>query len=380
MNELVYEGPMLNPVTPEMLDGLLLWAAELGASDVILCPDDPFWVQLHGVWHKVTTLCLTAAETAALVCALAGQPQASSRIQTGQSIDFAYLIRIGRGQSQRFRVNATNTGKGIYIVMRSLPRALPLLEDLHLEPELVRAMYPPCGLVIASGVMGSGKSTLLAGVLHTAVREHGRQVLTLEEPIEFDLGAIPHQERSAPVGQSNVGIHVPAWSDGVRTLTRRKAEIVLVGEARDRETLSHMIAAVEQGVTAYSTVHAQDVPQTITRIVNAFDEEERPSIASVLKANLRLIIHQRLVARIDRPGRVALREYLIFDEGIRQLLYRTSYQQLIPVVRALVNERGQSLSADAGRKREQGVIARETYDAILHEQQSSQENGMVGKQ
>lgn len=369
MDSLRYHGQLNHTVTQEMFDGLLLWAVEHNASDIVLNPEDPVWVQIHGEWKIVNTLRITDAETAALVCDFTGQSQASSRVQTGQSLDFAYMIRTGRGISQRFRVNATKTSKGIYIVMRALPRILPRLEDLKLEENLQQAIYPHCGLVIASGSMGSGKSTLLAGILNTAARTLGRQILTLEEPIEFDLSSIPAEERTAPVGQSAIGLDIPTWGDGVRTMTRRKGEIVLVGESRDRETLSNMITAVEQGVTAYSTVHANDVPQTITRIVNAFDEAERPTIAAVLKANLRLIVHQRLIKRVDTEGRVPLREFLVFDEAIRQLLYQTPYHNLIPVVRELVEKHGQSLVFDAKNKFEQGMISQESYNAVKHEQE-----------
>lgn len=370
---MLYSGRFSHAVTQEMFDSLLLWAVENQASDVVLNPEDPVWVQIHGKWQTANSLCLTSAETASLVCAFTGQSQASSRIQTGQSLDFAYMIRTGRGMSQRFRVNATKTSKGIYIVMRALPHSLPVLDDLDLEQGLKQAIYPNCGLVIASGVMGSGKSTLLAGILNTAARTMGRQILTMEEPIEFDLGTIPAEERTAPIGQSSIGIDIPTWGDGVRTMTRRKGEIVLVGEARDRETLSNMITAVEQGVTAYSTVHAQDVPQTITRIVNAFEESERPTISAVLKANLRLIVHQRLVQRVDSVGRIPLREFLVFDEGIRQLLYQTPYHKLIPIVRELVDTRGQSLAQDAKNKFDNGLISQECFDAVKHEQEVTRE-------
>lgn len=369
-----YDGHFEHTVTQEMFDGLLLWAVENGASDVVLNPDDPVWTQIHGRWAQATTLRVTEAETSSLICLFTGQSQAAARVHTGNSLDFAYQIRISRNCAQRFRVNATKTSRGIYIVMRALPRNLPLIGELHLEPALEAAFYPDCGLVVASGVMGSGKSTLLAGVLHTAVLTKGRQILTLEEPIEFDFTSIPAENRTAPVGQSNIGMDIPTWNDGVRTMTRRKAEIVLVGEARDRETLANMITAVEQGVTAYSTVHAHDVPQTITRIINAFEEVERPSIAAVLKANLRLCVHQRLVRRADADGRIALREFLVFDEGIRRLLYTTTYGNLIPVVRDLVEKKGQTLVSDARRKYEKGIISEEIYESIKHEQEVSDDN------
>jgi Tfp pilus assembly pilus retraction ATPase PilT len=362
-----------------MCDALFVWAAqELRVSDFILCADDPIWLQIDGKWQTCTDISLTRSETANLVNRFAQQDQAAGKVQTGVSLDFAYSIKCGRGMFYRFRVNVTHSNKGHYIVMRALPTELPKLDGLGLENGIVENLYPSCGLVVVSGVMGSGKSTLLAGVLHTAILTKGRQILTLEEPIEFDFSTIPHSQRSAPITQSGIGVDVESWEAGVRTMTRRKGEIVMVGESRDRETLDAMLSTVEQGVTAYTTVHAQDVPQTITRIVNAFPEEERPTKASVLKANLRLIVHQRLVPR-ERTneeiaggkvsGRIPLREFLPFDEAIRRRLYQVSYADLVPEIRNMVSLYGQSLLQDAERKFQQKLIGEDTYLSVRHEQE-----------
>ncbi|MBO4336256.1 MAG: Flp pilus assembly complex ATPase component TadA, partial [Desulfovibrio sp.] len=185
-----------------------------------------------------------------------------------------------------------------------------------------------------------------------------------------DFGLIPHAQRSAPIAQSEIPGHVLDWAGGVRSMTRRKGEIVMVGEARDRETLRAMLQIVEQGVTCYATVHAKDVSQTITRIIHSFPEEERAEVASVLKANLRVIIHQRLVPRADGAGRLALREYLVFDEAIRLALYETPYAELIAKVRSLVLAKGHSLFADARAKFEAGHISREVLAGICDQERA----------
>ena len=370
----LYPQELRHDLTKEMMDGFLLWAAAEGASDVVICPDDPLWIQLHGIWHIASTLQVTAAESSLLVSAFAQQDQAGARIHAADSLDFAYSIRAGRGKSQRFRVNGTNTERGPYIVMRSLPRELPILSNFEIEPDILNNIFPPNGLVIISGVMGSGKSTLLAAVLNDAAKRVGRQILTLEEPIEFDFSSIHFENRVAPIGQSGIGQHVKSWGAGVRTMTRRKGEIVLVGEARDEETLSGMLAAVEQGVTAYSTVHAQDVPQTITRIVNAFPLDARGAVSAVLKTNLRLIVHQRLVQRIDKQGRIPLREYLVFTEDIRRILHLTSYDNLVPTLRKLTEQHGMTLLNDAEKKYKAKIISENTYLAVKDEQESSFNN------
>ncbi|MCR5813553.1 MAG: Flp pilus assembly complex ATPase component TadA [Desulfovibrio sp.] len=373
-----YPGELAHTVNQAMLDRFLLWAVEKKASDVVLRASDPPWIQVDGRWYATSEhFVLSASETQLLTNLFSGQEHKAGNVQRGLSADFAYSLRVPekRGLVQRFRVNVTASNAGHYLVLRTLPTHLPTLSDLTLDSALWPKLYPENGMVIISGVMGCGKSTLLAGLLHSAILRRssgglglGRQILTLEEPIEFDLGQIPHALRSAPIAQSEIPGHVQDWAGGVRSMTRRKGEMVMVGEARDSETLGAMLQIVEQGVTCYATVHAKDVSQTITRIIHSFPEEERAQVASVLKANLRVILHQRLVPRADGAGRMPLREYLVFDEAIRLSLYATPYAELIAKVRGFVWEKGHPLLVDARAQYQAKRISREVYASICDEQ------------
>lgn len=383
----LFPEPLRHELSRAQMDRILLWCVARRASDVVFCPGDPVWMELDGVWRRVTDARLTPSETERCVNETTMQASRAGYVRSGKSIDYAYQTRVPgeRGVWQRFRVNATNTNKGIYVVMRALPRSIPSLSDMEgLDDALVAALYPSSGLVCVSGVMGSGKSTLLAAVIRTGLAEAavGRQVLTLEDPIEFDFTGVDADAREAPVAQSQIHLDVPDWPAGVRSMTRRKGEIVMVGECRDRETLSALLSLAEQGVTVYTTVHAQDVPQTVTRMVDAFPEEERSSAASVLKANLRLIVHQRLVPRrrsqtdiaAGVPGRTALREYLVFTEDARRSLYPVPPAGLIPAVRRLVRTNGRSLLDDARAKFRAGVIDEAVLAAVEQEQAASDGN------
>ena len=372
-----FPSPLRHEITQEQWEEILTWCAEQQASDIVLCPDDKIWMQKDGVWFAVTDSCITDAEIQYMVNVTSGQSNRAGYVRAGHSLDYAFGLRVPgqRGVRQRFRVNATSSNKGIYVVLRILPRTIPVLEDMHLPDDLVQNLYPEAGLVVISGVMGSGKSTLLAAALNRALLPSGpaRQILTLEDPIEFDFSSIPCQERSAPITQSAIGTDVEDWAGGVRTLTRRKGEIVMVGECRDRETISSLLSTVEQGVTAYTTVHAQDVAQTLTRIIHLFRKEERDSAMAVLFANIRLIIHQRLVPRKrteeKKTGRIALREYLACDRAIRTLLYELDAARLIEGVRSLVGTYGHSLLQDAREKHASGLIDDDVLLGIVREQE-----------
>lgn len=362
---------LVHEIGQEQLERLLLWCVEMRASDIVFCPGDPVWLQRDGVWFPVTDSPLNDAEIQAIVNLTSGQSNRAGLVKTGHSIDYAATVRIPgqRVLRQRFRVNATSSNKGLYVVMRALPGSIPRLCDMEgLTDAQKKALFPEAGLVVVSGVMGSGKSTLLAAILHEASLKSGRQILTLEDPIEFDFSQLPIEERAAPITQSAVHIDVEDWASGVRTLTRRKGEIVMVGECRDTETIRALLTTVEQGVAAYTTVHAQDVPQTITRMVNAFPEDERAGVASVLCANVRVLIHQRLVPRAAMaqglPGRVALREILVLDRELGKSLCNLPLQDLLPTLNRMVREHGQSMEEDAAAKLHEGLIGRETFAMV----------------
>ena len=242
---------LVHEIGQEQLERLLLWCVEMRASDIVFCPGDPVWLQRDGLWFPVTDTPLNDAEIQAIVNTTSGQSNRAGLVKTGHSIDYAATVRIPgqRVLRQRFRVNATSSNKGLYVVMRALPGSIPRLDDMEgLTSAQKKALFPEAGLVVVSGVMGSGKSTLLAAILHEASLKSGRQILTLEDPIEFDFSQLPIEERAAPITQSAVHIDVEDWASGVRTLTRRKGEIVMVGECRDRETIRALLTTVEQGV------------------------------------------------------------------------------------------------------------------------------------
>ena len=374
-------------LTWDQVQRLLLWTAARRASDVAIRDGEPCWMQVDGVWHKCTETPFTDHEVQHVINASSGQNGKAGHVLAGRPDDYAFSVRLpgsGLCGRRRFRANATRTGgTGLHLALRVLPDSIPTLGDMEdLDPGLVRRLYPSSGLVLVSGVMGSGKSTLLAAVLHRALTGGlGRQVLTLEQPVEFDFRLLPPERRQAPVAQSAVGEDVPDWPSGVRTLTRRKGEIVMIGECRDGETAEALLTAAEQGVTAYTTVHARSVPETVSRLVNAVREERRQASACVLASTLKLVIHQRLVPclrtaeeiRAGMPRRIALREHLALDERARRLLFRTPSGDVVPVLRRLVERQGRSLATDALAKLRQGRISAATCEAVLAEYEAGGE-------
>jgi defect-in-organelle-trafficking protein DotB len=372
---------------PEDFDRFLVWASQIGASDASVVPGTPLWVRLHGRWLRVTRRGVSTDEIMGLLDTLARSSAASARVKGGEDLDFSHEIKIDRLKRQRFRVNATacrdGWGLGVNLVLRSIPAHPPQIESLDIESDLLDHLFPPSGLVLVTGVMGSGKSTLLSACLRKIIEQGDRFTVTYEAPIEYDLMSIPNAR--GPIVQSEIPRQLRDFARAPRNSARRAADVILVGESRDRETLRSMIEAAEIGVAAYSTVHTRSVADTPSRIINMFPIDEQPGIAVTLTSALRVIVQQRLVPRSDSEGRVALREYLVLDERGRRDLMGEPVERLGLSIREKMAGQdqaviGQDLLTAARRAFEEGLIGLPTLQAIERERsttrdQSSQVEG-----
>ena len=356
------------------INALLLWATHCGMSDLCLRSGSPAWMRLNGVWRPVTQRPITADELLAGLERLTKNNSVAALIKSGQSdYDFAHQIEESRGVRRRYRGNATPVADGystgVKIVFRAIPSEPPLLENLQVEQGILDHATPGNGLVLVTGVMGSGKSTLLAAILRHIIEKGGRHVCTYESPIEFDFDAIPNP--GGPVSQSTIPEHLQSFLTATRNSTRTAPDVVLIGESRDPETLRGMIESAEIGVAAYSTVHTRSVPETLSRIINVFPNEERLQVTATLLSSLRLIISQRLLPLPDESGRIALREYLAFTPEIRETLLDTPPERLIQKTEELLPVSGQRIQEAAEQAYADGKIAKDKYLAILAERKNT---------
>ncbi len=370
--KLRFEHEPLRSWTPTEFDAFLVWATAMGASDVALIPGSPVWIRLHGIWLIASQRRVTTDEISALLDYTSRNPSASAQVKGGEDQDYAYEIKIDRASRRRFRVNATGCRDGwnfgMALVLRTIPAIPPTLEEIGVEREILDSAFPNNGLVLVTGVMGSGKSTLLAAMLRHIRQHQARNILTYEAPIEFDLMDIPNP--CGPLVQSAIPEHLRDFVRAPRNAARRAADVILVGESRDPETLRGLAEAAEIGVAAYSTVHTRSVSETPSRIINVFPGDLQNQVASTLLASLRLIIQQRLVPA-RQGGRVALREFLVFTAEHREHLFQVPLSHLIPEIEQLVQKDGQPLVRDARRKFEAGLIDEDHYRAIEHEREKT---------
>ncbi|MBX3709836.1 MAG: Dot/Icm type IV secretion system ATPase DotB [Gammaproteobacteria bacterium] len=356
-------------LTIEATNDILIHCVKLGASDITFQTGEPIIAEIFGRLKKIIRRRLSNTEVGEVLNAMYG-PNATTLIMSGKDIDTHYEIRPNRSDRYRFRINGTGCQveghDGIQITARTIPTDPPKLDSMNLSQAVLDALAPEQGVVYVTGATGSGKSTLLAAIIRSITEdaESNRKVLTYEAPIEFVFDSV--EKISSIVSQSEIPRHLPSFAAGVRNALRRKPRLILVGEARDPETISAVMEAAMTGHPVYTTLHSNSVAETMRRLVITFPPDERQGRTIDIIETVRLIISQRLVPTVDNK-RVALREYLVFDEKIRDILLETDILNITNVVRKLVREHGRTMEADAQEKFQAGIITERQYRVIAEQ-------------
>lgn len=352
--------------TTEALDAMLLHCIKLEASDITIQTNSTVLAEIHGRLHNVTLRKISNTEVGDMLNAIYGS-NGTTQIFSGKDVDTHYEVRPNRSERYRFRVNATGCQveghDGIQITIRTIPTTPPDISTMNLEEGILQNMAPEQGTVIVTGPTGSGKSTLLASIIRALAEQPdgNRKMLTYESPIEFVYDLI--QMPSSVISQAEIPRHLPSFAAGVRNALRRKPRLILVGEARDPETISAVIDAALTGHPVYTTLHSNGVADAVRRMISTFPAEERHGRALDILETIRLVIWQKLVPSVD-GRRIALREFLAFDEEVRDILVGTEVELLAAKTRLLLKERGQPMIVDAKRKFEEGLLSEREYQIM----------------
>ncbi len=344
--------------TPGEMDQVIVECYKLGASDITFQTNEPVFAEIHGQLHKLTRRVLNNSEVSEMLNYIYG-PNGTTQLLSGRDVDTHYEVRPTRTERFRFRVNGSaclvDGHDGIQITLRTIPGLPPTLEQLGIDGDLASALTPDEGVVYVTGSTGSGKSTLLAAIIRDIVeKEEGhRKVLTYEAPIEFVFDSI--EKPSSIVSQAEIPRHLPSFAAGVRNALRRKPRLILVGEARDPETIAAVMEAALTGHPVYTTLHSNGVAEVMRRLITSFPVDERHGRTMDVIETVRLIIWQRLVPTLDGQ-RTALREFLVFDDAIRDTLLDSPLEKVTATTRQLLKAKGQPLLVDAERKFKEGLI------------------------
>ncbi len=296
---------------------------EQKASDVHLSSGNPPILRINGELQRVEFPPLENDALKAMLYEITPEYKIKHFEETGD-VDFGYEIP---GVS-RFRANFFNQKNGIAAVFRQIPSKVLSFEDF----EKIEAPLPPVlkkfsmlhkGLVLVTGPTGSGKSTTLAAMVDYANKNRRDHILTVEDPIEF-----VHESKGCLVNHREVGVHTRSFASALRGALREDPDIVLVGEMRDLETIELAITAASTGHLVFGTLHTQSAAKTVDRIIDVFPADQQNKVRATLSEALKGVVAQNLFKRVDKKGRVAALEILVFTTAIANLVREGKTHQL----------------------------------------------------
>ena len=295
------------------------------ASDLHLKVGTPPVVRVDGVLYTLDEPAPSADQLKAVVNQLLNDEQ-RLYFSTHSEIDFAF----GVAGLARFRANIFMQRGSPALALRHVPVDVPSLEDLLLPPLVRDLAFTPRGLILVTGRTGSGKSTTLAAMIDAINRVTTRNVITVEDPIEF-----LHRDRLSFIHQREVGLDTRSFHEGLRYVLRQDPDIILVGEVRDLETMSTALMAADTGHLVFSTLHTTDVVQTIQRIISFYPPHQHDEVRMSIASNLRAVICQRLIPRTDGAGRVPACEVMVNTQTIREFILNPDK---LPMIQSAVGE------------------------------------------
>jgi twitching motility protein PilT len=333
---------------------VLIEVLERRASDLHLTAGAQPTVRVRG---RLTALesfpVLTPTDTREIVYSILNNDQ-RQRLETDWQVDMAYAIP-GRA---RFRVNAYFQRSAIGAAFRLIPAQISSIEELGLPPIVHELTKKPRGFVLCTGPTGSGKSTSLAAMINEINEQREEHIMTIEDPIEF-----LHTHKQCLVNQRELGSDAQSFADALRSAPRQDPDVILVGEMRDLETISTAPTAAETGHLVFATLHTQDTPQTIDRIIDVFPPHQQHQVRVQLSVALQGIITQTLLPTADGSGRCLASEVLIPTPAIRNLIREGKTHQIYSVLQTSASAGMQTMDSSLAQLVRTGKITRQLAES-----------------
>ncbi len=301
-----------------------------GASDLHLGQGQPPKIRRHGEMVPIREEILTHDEMAYMMSEICG-PDRWQRYEEVGDLDFAYEM----DEHSRFRCNFLKQSHGYGAVFRLIPTKIMSLDALGIPPIVKEFGHMRGGLVLVTGPTGSGKSTTLAGLIDYINANFSRHIITVEEPIEF-----VHSNKRAVITQREVPEHSATFPIGLKAALREDADIVLVGEMRDLETIQLALTAAETGLLVFGTLHTNNARKTVDRMIDVFPSDQQAQVRTMLANSLRGVVAQLLLKRCDGGGRLAVNEILVVNSAAAAIIREGATQKLQDVI---VGGKGQGM-------------------------------------
>ena len=307
-------------------------------SDLFFTANAPVKIKVEGVITSVGKMSLTPQQVEAAAFSIMFDRQREQMKEFWEA-DFAIELE---EENARFRVNVFRQRGDMAMVLRLIPNEIPTVESLGLPPMLKQLIMHKRGLILMVGATGSGKSTTLASMISYRNRKMPGHILTIEDPIEYS-----HPNHKCIVNQREVGVDTLSYGAALRSAMRESPDLIMIGEIRDRETMSTALELCNTGHLCVSTLHANNANQAMERVINLFPHESHKQLLMDLSINLRAVLSQRLVTNTESKRLPAV-EIMLNNPHIADLI--------------LKGELGEVKEAMA----ESGTSGMQTFDTALH--------------
>jgi twitching motility protein PilU len=330
------------------LERVLRLMAEKNASDVYMSVNTPILIKIHGQILQLSDQILSTTQTRQLLAELLTPQQLEELDDTGE-----LNVGIGIPRVGSFRLSAFKQRGSIAAVFRCIPFVIPALDSLGVPDMLRQLVMEKRGLILMVGATGTGKSTTLASMLEFRNQQMTGHILTIEDPIEFLF-----TNKKSIVNQREVGRDTQTLQVALKNALRQAPDCILIGEIRDRETMTAAISYSLSGHLVLATLHANNSYHALGRILSFYAPEARSTLLSDLASGLRAIVSQRLL-RANSGGRVAAVEVLLNSQLVSEMIEKGDISDVKAAMEKSLAEGSQTFEQDIARLIEEGVISRD---------------------
>jgi twitching motility protein PilT len=305
------------------IDELLERMVAQGASDLHVTTGSEPAIRVNGRLQRLDDVGRLSADDSQRLLYRILSTEQQKQLEIKRQIDLSYSIP----GLARFRVNVYFQRQSLGAAFRLVPAELKTLDDLGLPQQLHDLAKKPRGLVLVTGPTGSGKSTTLAAIIDEINRNRHDHIMTIEDPIEF-----LHRHKNCIVNQREIGPDAISFAEALRGALRQDPDVILLGEMRDLETIATALTAAETGHLVFATLHTQDAPSTVDRLIDVFPAAQQEQIRVQIASTLQAIVTQTLVPTIDGAGRVPAVEILYPDDAVRNLIRQAKVEQIYSIM------------------------------------------------